>query len=109
MNLIQKMKDCFDKNMVYYTKHAKTEMENEEFGRIYEHEVYEAICNGEIIEEYLESKPYPGFLIFGRTEANRPLHIVCAYNSEEDITIIITVYHPDPNLWIDYRRRRKRL
>lgn len=84
-------------------------MENEEFGRIYEQEVYEAVCSGEIIEEYMESKSYPCVLIYGRTKKNRPLHIVCAYNNEENIAIIITVYQPNPNMWIDYKIRRRDL
>ena len=35
-------------------------MENEEFGRIYEHEVYEAISSGEVIEEYPDDRPRYG-------------------------------------------------
>lgn len=33
--------------------------------------------------------------------------MVCAYNVEENLSIIITVYQPDPELWIDYKRRKK--
>jgi hypothetical protein len=32
---------------------------------------------------------------FGLTEAKRPLHIVCAYDRKDDLTIIITVYQRD--------------
>ncbi len=71
MDLTQKIKSSFNRDRVYYTRHAKIEMEKEEFGRIYEYEVYEAITNGEEIEEYPESKPYPCILIFGRTKVNR--------------------------------------
>lgn len=106
MNWIKKIQECFESNSVFYTAHAKYEMENEPFGRIVDYEVYEAICSGEVIEEYPEDKPYPGVLILGRTKVNRPLHIVCAYNKEENLTIVITVYHPDPDLWIEYRRRK---
>ena len=45
-------------------------------------------------------------LVFGKTVAVRPLHIVCAYSKEEALAIIITVYHPNPDLWIEYRMRR---
>lgn len=108
MNWIQKIRECFEANAVFYTKHAKFEMENEEFVRIYEYEVFEAIHNGEVIEEYLNDKPYPSVLILGRTMANRPLHILCAYNEEENLSIIITLYHPNPDLWIEYKRRKRR-
>jgi hypothetical protein len=90
-----------------YTGHAKFEMKNEEFGRIHDYEVYEAVCNGEVIEEYPEDKPYPSVLILGRTKEERVLHIVCAYNKEEDLAITITAYQPNPELWIDYKRRKK--
>ncbi|MBE0478874.1 hypothetical protein IBX65_07145 [Candidatus Aerophobetes bacterium] len=26
---------------------------------------------------------------------------------EDDLTIVITAYQPDPRLWIDYKRRRE--
>jgi len=106
MNWVKKIRECFESNSVFYTAHAKYEMENESFGQIVDREVYEAICSGEVIEEYPEDKPYPGVLILGRTKVTRPLHIVCAYNKEENLTIVITVYHPDSDLWIEYRRRK---
>ena len=107
MNWIQKIRECFESDSVFYTRHAKFEMENEQFGRIFDHEIYEAVCNGGVIEEYLEDKPYPSVLIFGRTVVNRPLHIVCAYNKENDMVIVITTYYPNPDLWIEYKRRKK--
>lgn len=107
MNWMQKIRACFEFKSVLYSRHAKVEMELEEFGRIFEHEVYEAVCSGEVIEEYLDDKPYSSTLIYGRTTSNRPLHVVCAYNVEENLSNIITVYHPDPELWIDYKRRKK--
>lgn len=107
MDWILKISECFESNSVIYTRHAKLEMEIEEFGRVFDHEVFEAVCNGEIIEEYLEDRPYPSVLIFGRTALDRPLHIVCAYNVEENLAIVITVYHPDPELWVEYKGRKK--
>ena len=107
MDWMQRIQKCFEGGSVFYSRHARFEMEYEEFSRIFEHEVYEAICNGEVIEEYSEDKPYPSVLIYGKTAAHRPLHIVCAYDETEKLTIVITVYHPNPELWIDYKRRRK--
>ena len=101
------IKDCFINDKVLYSKHALYEMQNEEYGIITEDEVYQIIINGEIITNYENDKPYPSYLIFGMTEKNRPLHVVAAYDKEDDIVIIITIYHPDPNLWIDYKERRK--
>jgi hypothetical protein len=97
--------NCFANDKVLYTSHSLKEMKNEEFGEIFDEEVYEAVMNGEIITEYLDDKPYPSVLILGFTKQNRPIHIVSAYNELDDNSIIITVYHPDPNNWIDYKRR----
>jgi hypothetical protein len=35
----------------------------------------------------------------------RPLHFHVSF-AEMELTKIITIYEPDPNEWIDYRRRR---
>lgn len=103
--------DAISKNFinesVLYTHHAKTEMEIEEFGRIIDEEVFEAVKNGEVIESYPDDKPYPSVLVFGLTGKGRPLHMVVVYNVDEDITIVITVYQPKPEKWIEYRRRVK--
>ncbi|TAN44728.1 MAG: DUF4258 domain-containing protein [Nitrospirae bacterium] len=104
---IEKIRHGFEADSVLYTRHAKIEMETEEFGRIFDNEVYEAVCKGEVIEEYPDDRPYPSVLILGMTTIARPLHIVCAYNADEDMAIVITVYQPDPELWIDFKRRKR--
>ena len=105
MNWIQRIRECFKAGAIFYSRHAKYEMENEEFGKIFDKEVSEAIYKGEVIEEYPEDKPYPSVLIYGRTTAGRPLHIVCAYDQGENLVVVITVYHPNPELWVEYKRR----
>ena len=104
---IETIRKNFENESVLYTYHAKTEMEIEEYGQINEEEVFEAVISGEIIENYTDDKPYPSLLIFGLTNKGRPLHIVVAYNADEDTTIVITVYQPKPEKWIEYRRRVK--
>jgi hypothetical protein len=80
-------------------------MESESFGLIRVDEVLEAIDAGEIIEEYPEDEPYPSCLIFGRTGAKRPLHIVCAPVLAEQRLVVITTYQPDPDRWeADFKR-----
>ncbi len=104
--MLKQIHDCFKSEKVLYTKHARDEKETEKFGEIKEKEIYEAVLNGKIIETYPEDDPYPSCLIFGRTSNGRPLHIVCAYANDVDTAIIITVYQPDPDKWIDFERRR---
>jgi hypothetical protein len=51
---------------------------------------------------------YPSCLIFGRTFGGDPVHSVWAFNDENLWAVVITVYRPDPNRWIDFRQRREK-
>ncbi len=68
-------------------------------------ELREAILSGVIIEKYPHDKYGPTCLILGFTLAGRPLHIQCSYPSRPLIKII-TLYEPDPALWINLKVRR---
>jgi hypothetical protein len=69
-------------------------------------EVREAIAGGEVIEVYPDDKYGPSCLIFGMTSIGRPLHVQSSDPSRH-IVKIITVYEPDPALWIGFKVRRK--
>ena len=74
--------------------------------RINDEDVKHVISTGEAIEGYLDDKPYPSQLVLGWSK-NRPLHVVIANNKENNETIVITVYEPDPNQWsADFRSRK---
>jgi len=81
-------------------------MENEEFGQVYDAEVQQAIDNGRIIEKYPSDKPYPSYLVYGRSSKDRPIHVVCAWYQEDETAIVVTVYEPDPARWIECEKRR---
>ena len=68
-------------------------------------EAREAFANGEVIEDYPEDKYGPSCLILGFTRAGRPLHIQCSYPSRP-VLKVITLYEPDPKLWLDFKVRR---
>ena len=68
-------------------------------------EIREAVLFGMVIEDYPNDKYGPSCLIFGRTGKYRPLHIQASYPSRPRIKVI-TIYEPDPNLWIDFRTRK---
>jgi len=97
---------CFGEERYLYSQHARAEMETEELGEIKDQEVFEAVLAGKIIESYPEDKPYSSCLIYGRTAEDRPIHIVCAYAEDMNQVIIITVYQPRLDQWIDFERRR---
>jgi uncharacterized protein DUF4258 len=68
-------------------------------------ELREAIAGGEVIEVYPEDKYGPSCLIFGMTRGGRPLHVQCSDPSRPTVKIV-TVYEPDPALWIEFKVRR---
>ena len=88
---------------IFYSNHAVKQMFQR---KITTHEVEYALENGEIIQKYPEDKPYPSELLLA-FHKQRPLHVVCSYNKEEKITIIITVYEPTTELWEDNFKTRK--
>lgn len=89
---------------VIYRVHAVRRM----FERgISEEEVSQVLSDGEEIAAYPDDTPYPSRLLLG-WRGNRPMHVVAAYNGQDDEQIVITVYEPDPALWEEgFRRRRQ--
>ena len=71
---------------------------------ISEQEIREAGVETEIIENYPDDKYGRSGLLLGFTSAGRALHFQVSF-AESDLTKIVTIYEPDPNEWIDYRRR----
>lgn len=69
-------------------------------------ELRQAVQNAEVIEDYPDDKYGPSCLILGFTNARRPLHIQCSHPSRP-VLKVITLYQPDPALWIDNKVRRE--
>ena len=74
---------------------------------ITEEDVRHVLETGEVIERYPDDRPYPSRLVLGWRK-DRPLHVVVAEQAEADTLIVITVYEPDPTLWEDDFKRRRR-
>ena len=105
--MLKEIQDCFRAERLYYTKHARDEMEDEEFGEIKDEDVFDSVVAGKMIEVYPDDEPYPSCLIYGKTSEDRPLHVLCAYSNDDNMVIIITAYQPHPDRWIDFERRVK--
>ncbi|WP_170035887.1 DUF4258 domain-containing protein [Longimicrobium terrae] len=71
-------------------------------------ELTDALYSGEVIEDYPDDKYGPSCLILGLTRWGRPLHVQCSYPSRP-VLKIITVYEPDPDLWIALKHRKGRI
>lgn len=91
-------------NRIRITDHADEEAQVDKlsFG-----EILFSVIQGEIIEDYPKDKPYPSCLIFGQNFRGEPIHSVWAYNEENKWSVLITVYRPDPNKWMNWQKRRK--
>lgn len=96
---------CFTDRKLAYRVHAVKLM----FQRgVSDSDIRNVLITGEVIEDYPGDNPYPSRLILGFA-GDRPIHVVTAENKEENETIIITVYEPDPALWsADFRRRKSK-
>lgn len=65
------------------------------------------ILNGEIIEDYPDTKPFPSCLILGYTNNHKAIHICIAYDNM--YILYITAYWPSLDKWQDdYKTRKKK-
>jgi hypothetical protein len=101
---ITKIIEAIRANRIRITDHVDEEAEAD---KLTFDEIYFPVLHGEVIEEYPTEKPYPSCLIYGQTFSGDPVHSVWAYNESNKWAVLITVYRPDPNQWIDWRKRRK--
>lgn len=104
MALIDEIRSKVGKELFEFSKHATDQMISR---RIQIRELRQAFATSQIIEDYPEDKYGPSCLVLGFTDSLRPLHIQCSYPSRP-VMKIITLYEPDPSLWIDFRTRRNR-
>ena len=102
---IERIVEAIRAKRIRITDHADEEAQADKLK--YE-EIYFSALNGEIIEDYPKDKPYPSCLIYGQTFAGEPVHSVWAYNQKSKWAVLITVYRPDPNRWINYKIRKKK-
>ena len=100
---IEYIKTAIRAKQVRVSEHAKDEAKEDS---LLLSEIFFSVHNGEIIEDYPKDKPYPSCLVYGSTEDGRPVHTVWAYNSDKKKAILITVYEPDSERWIDQKVRR---
>jgi len=98
---ISLIQDKIRKGQYYWRQHA---IERSIERQVAEEEVAEVILSGEIIEEYSEDKYGPSCLIFGRTRTGRPIHVQCSLPPP---VWIITLYEPNPDEWINFRKRKE--
>jgi len=75
-------------------------------GAFYRMRLSQRYYNCKVIEDYPEDKRGHSCLVYGKTEQDSDLHIVCGIGDE--MLWIITVYEPDPEEWGTPLRRRQK-
>lgn len=104
MALLDDIRDKIKRRQYEFSKHA---VDQAIIRYISVAELEEAVSNrSEVIEDYPMDKYGPSCLVLGFTCAGRPLHVQCSYPARP-LVKIITVYQPDPDLWMDFRFRKK--
>jgi hypothetical protein len=88
---------------VRITDHADEEMVADQLTL---DEVFASVLAGEIIEEYPTDHPLPSCLVYGRPRESEHVHSVWAYNEATERAVLVTVYRPSPERWIDWRVRK---
>jgi len=100
---ISQIVGAIDTNQIRISDHADLEAHGD---RLSYEDIFYTVRRGEIIEEYPADKPYPSCLVYGQTMRVEPIHSVWAYNPDNRWAVLITVYRPDPNRWINWTERR---
>lgn len=100
--MIEEVRNKIVQNQFEFSQHALNQSIVRHIGV---QELREAMANGQIIEDYPDDKYGPSCLILGFTVAARPLHVQCSYLSRP-LVKIITLYEPNPELWINFKVRR---
>lgn len=104
---VQHIQECIKAGRYRLSNHAEVEREAE---AILIREIEEALLSSEcaVIEDYPDDSRGHSALLLGLSSEGRPLHVLLGI-AHEDIIVVITVYRPDPDEWIDWRVRRSRL
>jgi hypothetical protein len=97
---IERIRELVEKDDFVISNHARTRM----FQRnVSTDEIKGMILGGEVIENYPDDEPCPSVLLLGFLK-DVPYHVAVAECL--DHVRIITVYKPEEDKWIDYRKRR---
>ena len=98
------IKEYFRNSQIRWRQHALARMMERGISR---KDVKNAVAEGEIIESYADSKPYPGCLVFGYSEET-PIHVVVSIDMNSEIAYVITSYVPDTTHFeVDLKTRKK--
>ena len=100
--MMEEIRQRIDQGQFEFSLHAS----NQSIARqIPVSEIREMILSAALIEDYPNDKYGPTVLLLGFTKAGRPLHLHLS-TPARPVLKLITLYQPNPALWIDFRFRR---
>lgn len=95
---------AIEKSTIEWNRHALERMMERGISR---RDVMDVLLTGEVIEEYSSDYPNPSILMLGKP-GGVPLHVVAAFDDNQEILYIITAYCPDVLHFLDdFKTRRK--
>ena len=98
--ILSKIRDQAITSNLRLTLHAQQEMVEEDIKIA---DIYAALANGHILENYHEHQRGACCLLTGKDSRKRDIHIVCT--TSQPTLIIITAYLPLPPKWITPTQR----
>jgi hypothetical protein len=102
--LVRKVKELVKRKNYRLSLHAEAERDADSISVV---EIEEALLHNdvEIIEHYPDDPRGHSSLLVGFSGEGEAIHTL--YSIHEETLIIITVYRPDPDLWVDWRARKE--
>jgi len=104
-NPLAHIKKCLTERKIVWTYHINMRLTERSIDR---EEILNSIDTLEIIEEYLENRYLPSYLLYALS-GKKFLHIVVAADVTEENIRIITAYEPDPSEWNGSLKRRRKV
>lgn len=101
---VEKLRKCIREESYEWRKHTLIRLDER---NILQENILEVVLNGEVIEDYPDTKPFPSCLMLGLV-SGKPYHVVVALDTEGSKAYIITVYEPSLDKFKpDFKTRRK--
>ncbi|MBI5117327.1 DUF4258 domain-containing protein [Candidatus Poribacteria bacterium] len=97
------IKNCVAQRRIMWTYHVNMRMKKRFIPR---EMIVNSVETYEIVEAYPEDKYLPSYLVYAEYEGVI-IHILFGADVEDKNVRVVTTYRPNPDEWIEGRRRRK--
>ncbi len=100
------VKDLVERGHVVVSEHGYDELAND---GLYVREIAQGVAAALVVEDYPEYPKGPCVLTLQADHEGRPIHVVWGIPKDKaSPAVLVTAYRPDPGLWTeDFKRRKK--